>query len=208
MSKESEVRKTLVEFTRRLYDMGYMPGIDSNVAMRVDADTFLVTASGVCKGMVTDDDLVLMSLKGEKISGSKDPSSETPMHLAAMQHRSEINVSIHSHSPNVCAFSMARKKIDTRSTPFSWEHLGEVGYAPYSAPGLPRFHEEAARQIQKGYKAIVLENHGSLVLGQTMLDAYVKLDLLEAYAGMLIKAAQLGGAYVMNDQELSEIVSG
>jgi len=208
MSKESDAKKTIVEFTRKLYDMGYMPGIDSNISMRVTEDTVLVTCAGVCKGMITQDDLVLMSVDGEKLSGEKDPTSEAPMHLAAMKYRSEINVAIHSHSPNVCAFAMARKRIDTRSAPFAWEHLDEVGYVPYSAPGFPKFHEDAAAVIKGGYKAIVLENHGSLVLGEDMMDAYVKVDLLEAYAGMLMKATQLGGAYVMTDKELSEIFFG
>ena len=41
---------------------------------------------------------------------------------------------------------------------------------------------------------------GRCWLGTDMLDAYVNTDLLEAYAGMLIKAELLGGARMLTEQ--------
>lgn len=80
---EAEARKTMIEYCRILYDKGYVPGIDGNISVRVDGDKALITPTGVSKRTVTEEELALVSLSGEFISGKK-PSSETPMHLATL----------------------------------------------------------------------------------------------------------------------------
>ena len=205
---ESQVRKTMIEYCRRLYDKGYMPGIDGNVSMRVDEKTAIVTPSGVCKGDVTEDQLVLMSLSGEVLKGDMKPTTEAPMHLAAFLYNSSAGAVIHAHSPNAVAYSMARRPLDTRCAPFAYEHLGTVGLVPYITPGTVEFHQAVAQQIKDGRMAMLLCSHGAMVLGTDMHEAFVTLDLVEAYSEMMIKAALIGGAYVLSDAELSQIVSG
>ena len=206
--KEAEVRREVIEFCRRLYEKGYMPGIDGNVSMRVDDERAIVTPSGVCKGYVTEDQLVLMKLTGEKLKGELKPTSEAPMHLAAFIHRPEVYAVIHAHSPNAVAWAMTHRPLDTRCAPFAYEHLGTVGLVPYLTPGSPVFHQAVSEQIKAGRKAIMLSSHGAMTLGSDMHDAFVTIDLLEAYCGMLIKAALLGGAYVLTDKELDAVTGG
>ncbi len=55
--KEAEARKVLIEYCRRLYRKGYVPGIDGNVSLRVGGDKALVTPSGVCKETVAEEEL-------------------------------------------------------------------------------------------------------------------------------------------------------
>ena len=208
MSREADARKTVIAYCRKLYDKGFVPGIDGNISIRVDADTAVITPSGVSKETVTEEDLVYMKLTGEKISGQRDPSSETPMHLAAYVHRSDVGAVIHAHSPNVIAFAMAGRQIDTRCAPFAYDHLGIVGHVPYYAPGSEALHAGVVSAVKNGYQAIILKSHGPMVLGRNMADAYEKLDLLEAYAEMLMKATLLGGADILTDKQLSEIVHG
>ena len=206
--KEVEVRKEVIEFCRRLYDKGYMPGIDGNISMRVDGERAIVTPSGVSKGRVTEDQLVLMSLSGEQLKGDMKPSSETPMHLAAYTHRSEVGAVIHAHSPNAVAWAMTHRPLDTRYAPFAYYHLGTVGHVPYLTPGLAKFHEAVTVQIKAGGKVIMLSSHGAMTLGTDIHDAFVTMDLLEAYCNMLIKALSLGGAYVLTGRELDELTGG
>lgn len=205
---EATARKTLIEYTRIMYDKGFFPGIDGNVSIRVDENAALLTPGGMCKRLLTKADLVLMSLDGEVLAGDRNPTSEAGMHLSAYKHRSEVGAVIHAHSPNVTAYSMSRKPLDSRYTPFSYFHLGDIGHVPYMTGGTKAFHSAVTDQIKAGYKAIVFDSHGSLMLGEDMTDAFVKMDMLEAYAGMLIKAAALGGAQSLTDQELSKLKHG
>lgn len=208
MGNQSKVKETIIANCRKLYDKGYLPGIDGNISMKVDDETIFITPSGVAKDVVTQDDLVLVSLDGQVLGGQKKPSIETPMHIAAYNNQSSVTAVIHSHSPNVAAFAIARKKIDTRFATFAHFHLGEVGYVPYSAVNNGTFLDDVASLMKNGHISILLENHGSVVLGTDMHDAYAKVDLLDNYAGMLIKASSLGGAHALTDKEISDIDAG
>ncbi len=208
MSREAEVRKIVIDYCRRLYDGGFLPGIDGNISMRLDENTAVVTPTGVCKGTVQEDELVTLTLDGRVVSGHKKPSCETPMHLTAYVHRPEVNAVIHAHSPNVLAFAMAGRPIDMRYAPFTYEHIGKVADVGFGTPGSDTLHEGVTAAVKEGYKAIVLQSHGSIVLGTDMLEAFVNTDLLEAYAGMLIKAETLGGARMLSGEQLRDISCG
>lgn len=208
MNRKTNARKTVIEYCRKLYDKGYLPGVDGNISMKVDDSTILITPSGVSKQIVTQDDLVLVNLSGKSIDEHKKPSVETAMHLAAYNGNSAINAVFHTHSSSVTAFALARKKIDTCCAPFAHYHLGIVDNVCYSPPGSDELHANAAASIKSGHITLLLESHGSLVLGTDMQDAFVKADLLENYADMLIKAKLLGDAHVLTDEEISEICVG
>jgi L-fuculose-phosphate aldolase len=205
---EAEVRKEVAEICRTLYEKGYMPGVDGNISMRVDENHAIVTPSGVCKGRVKEDQLVLMSLSGEKIKGDLKPTSEAPMHMAVYALRPDVNAVIHAHSPNAVAWAMTRRPLDTRYAPFAYYHLGTVGLVPYLASGSPELHRAVADEIKTGGCAMMLASHGTMVLGADMQDAFAKADLLESYCDMLIKALALGGACVLTDKELNELHAG
>ncbi len=205
--REAEARKLLIEYCRKLYGKGYVPGIDGNVSIRVDGGKALVTPSGVCKGTVIEEELSLVSLSGEFISGKK-PSSETPMHLAAFRADSSAAAVIHAHSPNIGAFALAGEPIDTRCAPFAYIHLGIVGEVPYITPGSREFHEAVEKALNEGAHALLLFGHGSLVTGRCIEEAFNNLDLFEAYAEMLLKAQLLGGAKTLTNGELKQVKGG
>lgn len=207
MSLENK-KSILIQYCRKLFDKGYLPGLDGNISMRVDDKTVLITPSGVGKDIVTEDDLVLIGINGQTLETGKKPSIETPMHLAAFRENKDTNVVIHMHSPYVNAFALARHTIDTRHAPFAHFHLGEIGYVKYSTPGEPAFHGEVTKCIKDGHAVILLESHGSMVMDKDMPSAFAKADLLENYAKMLIYAQHLGGAHTLSKQELSDIYAG
>lgn len=205
--REAEARKELIQYCRILYDKGYVPGIDGNVSLRVDEDRMLITPTGISKGIVTEEELALVSLSGEFISGKK-PSSETPMHLAAFRIKSDAGAVIHAHSPNIGAFALAGELIDTRCAPFAYIHLGIIGEVPYITPGSHEFHKAVEEALKQGPNALILFGHGSLVTGRDIGEAFNRLDLFEAYAGMLLRAQLLGGAKALKDEELKQVKGG
>ena len=204
----SKYKTILTEYCRKLFDKGYLPGLDGNISLRAQEDTILITPSGMGKDIVTEKDLVTVRLDGTVLDDAgKKPSMETPIHLAAYQSKS-INAVIHMHSPCVTAFALCRKKIDTRHAPFAYYHLGDIGYVSYSPPGTGAFHEEVTSCIKKEHTVILFESHGSMVMAFDMPSAFAKADLLENYAKMLIYAQQIGGAHMMSEKELREITAG
>jgi ribulose-5-phosphate 4-epimerase/fuculose-1-phosphate aldolase len=72
--KEDQARSIMVEYCRSMYAKGFFPGIDGNISMRVDGGKVLITPTGVSKSIVSEEQLSLMTLSGEHVSGEK-PSS-------------------------------------------------------------------------------------------------------------------------------------
>lgn len=205
--KEDQARSVIIEYCRKLYDKGFMPGVDGNISMRVDGGHVLITPTGVCKGTVKEEQLSLMTLDGGFISGGR-PSTEAHMHIAALKRREEINACIHAHSPNIAAFALAGEPVDTRCAPFAYIHLGIIGEVEYITPGTPEFHKAVEAELSKGPRALILFGHGSLVFGRDMQEAFERIDLFESYAGMLLRAQLLGGAKPLSDDELLKVKGG
>lgn len=115
---------------------------------------------------------------------------------------------IHAHSPNIGAFALAGEPIDTRCAPFAYIHLGIIGEVPYITPGSREFHKAVESALKQGPHALILFGHGSLLTGRDIVEAFNRLDLFEAYAGMLLRAQLLGGAKALTDDELKQVKGG
>src|SRR5699024_12790513 len=64
-----------------LYQRGYVVGHDGNLSLRLGEDRILITPSGVSKGRLEPDMLVVCNLEGRVRSGERCPSSGTALHL-------------------------------------------------------------------------------------------------------------------------------
>ena len=55
-----------------------MAANDGNITIRMDQDRILATPTGVCKGMMHPDDLIVCDMQGNKISGGKNAPARSP----------------------------------------------------------------------------------------------------------------------------------
>ena len=81
---------------------------------------------------------------------------------------------------------------NTRLFHQAWEVCGEAGFAPYALPGSERLGANIARTFQDGYHCVILENHGVVVGGDTLQQAFQRFETLEFTAKTIIKASMLG----------------
>src|SRR3990167_10121795 len=111
MPNEQAMRKEMVEICRWMYEGGYIASTDGNVSVRLSGSTLLVTPSGVPKGHLTADQLIVTDLEGNVLRGRGRPSSEIKMHLKVYEVREDVSAVVHAH-PRVClAFSVAGKSL-------------------------------------------------------------------------------------------------
>ncbi len=66
---EREYREDIVQIGRLVFQKGWVAANDGNITIRLDAERILATPTGVCKGMMHPDDLIIVDMKGNKISG-------------------------------------------------------------------------------------------------------------------------------------------
>ena len=79
--REFEHRNDIVEIGRRLYQKGFIAAADGNISVRMESDRILTTPSGMNKGRLTPEDLVVTDSRGRLLYGKHRPSSELEMHL-------------------------------------------------------------------------------------------------------------------------------
>ena len=202
---EREARLQVVEICRRMYERDFVAAADGNVSVKLAPGRFLTTPSGLHKGYLRPDQLVVVDADGNKLSGSLSPSSELPMHLCAYQKRPDIGAVIHAHPPISTAFSIAGISLAQCILPEVILSLGSIPTTEYATPTT----SEGAEVIQKfiqDYDALILKRHGSLTVGVDLEAAYMKLERIEHAAQVTFYARSLGHAAPLSRQEVGRLL--
>jgi len=179
--KVAELRKELVFFNKLLYDRYLTSGTSGNVSVRVpgEKELYLIKASGVCFGLATEQDFVLIDGNGNVVEGEGRPSKEWRFHVGIMRQRPEVNAVIHGHSSAATAYVTAYKELPV-VTAAAEAGLNKVGVVGFATPGS----EELAQMVIDAFKdntlvAAVLDRHGFVTVGPTLHKAYYLADVLE-----------------------------
>ncbi len=191
----------------RIYRSGMTTTSGGNISIRDDNGDIWITPSGVDKGNLTTKDIMCVKKNGT-IIGPHRPSSEYPFHKAIYESRPDITAIIHAHPPALVAFSIARVVPDTKIVPQAHNIIGEVGFAPYGTPGSEDLGEKIADEFRnKNYKAVIMENHGVVLGGSDMMDAYQRFETLEFCCRTIINGQRLGEVNYLSDQQVSQYVN-
>src|SRR5436309_13784146 len=94
---EREYREDICQVGRLVFQKGWVAANDGNISIRLDQERILCTPTGVCKGMMHVDDLIICDMQGNKIEGRKERTSEIAMHLTVYGIRSDIKSVVHAH---------------------------------------------------------------------------------------------------------------
>jgi len=187
-----------------MYARNLIAGADGNLSCRVAPDRFLVTHSGVSKGWLTADDLVLADGRGESVSGSGKVSSEFYTHLAVYEERPDLVAVVHAHPPVATALTLAGVSLMEPLLPEVVMNMGAVPTCPYATPGTP----EGAVSIREAIRhcdTVMLDRHGALCAGADLMEAYYKLERLEHAALILWHAMALGKVTPLSPEQVQRI---
>lgn len=195
---ERALREEFVRIGQLLHSRSYVTATDGNLSARLDADRFLVTPSGLSKGCMTPDQMVVIDWDAKPVGDSRygparnlKPSSEILLHLAAYRQRPDANAVVHAHPTHAVTLSIAGIAIAPCLLP---EVIVTLGVIPTTEYATPASAEGAAviRDLIRDHDAIVLQRHGSVTIGKTVFDAYLKLEKLENAAEITYRLAVLG----------------
>ncbi|RMD96765.1 MAG: class II aldolase/adducin family protein [Calditrichaeota bacterium] len=200
---EDQIRVAICEIGRRLYAKNMVAANDGNISYRFSDDRILTTPTGVCKGEMQPEMLVMVDLRGHPL-GPGRPSSELPMHLFIYQHRRDVSAVVHAHPPHATAFATAGISLQECVAPEIITTLGSIPLAPYGTPSTPEL-PESLRPFVSRYDAILLANHGAVTLGKDPWEAYFKMERLEHYARIIFLARQLNGEKPLTKQDVEKL---
>lgn len=184
-------REAVIEVCRALAVRQLIAGQDGNVSVRITADRVLVTPAGFAKGTLDPDDLVEVSLAGEKLAGRNAASSELGLHLAAYRTRPDITAVVHAHPVTATAFTLVGETVPDGVLAELMLTVGAVGLAPYAQPGTDELGRSVA-PLFKTHEVVLLAHHGAVALGRSLQEAHFAMESLEHGARMIHLARQLG----------------
>lgn len=200
-SFEKEQRRQISEFVRRSERQRLMISTEGALSARLGDDSFLITPHGVDRSCVTAEDIVLVE-NGQPESG-KTPSSSTASHRAIYQRQRNVQSIINAYPVNATAFSVTDAKLDSRTIPESFLLLRDVQRSPFGAR-VGDGHDLAERMTMT-QPIMLLDNDGVMVVGNSVLDAFDRLEVLEATAEAMIDSRPLGPLVPMPDAVIDEL---
>lgn len=198
-------KNELIEYGKLAGVKNFTPGFSGNLSARC-GDKILITATGTANGYLSEDDFALIDFDGNKIEGDKKPSSEKMLHVEFYRQREDINYIFHVHSPYLTAFSAAGKALDKNILAEIVYCFDYIPLAEYALPGSKELVVNTSKFF-KDFDVVLMANHGVIVGGKDVKDAYLKLELCEAYAQTVLFSNLLGGAKMLPSEEVKKIYS-
>ena len=164
---------------------------------------FVIKPSGVPYEELTPEDMVVMNLKGEKVEGRYNPSSDTPTHCVLYNAFPEIGGVVHTHSPWATSWAQAGRDIPCYGTT----------HADYIYGAVPCVRVLTKEEMDEGYEVntgnliveefkergldvnavpvVLCKNHGPFTWGKDAKEAVHNSVVLEVVAKMAARTEMI-----------------
>lgn len=202
-------KREICEIGRRIWQKGFCAGNEGNHSIRLAPDRFLCTPTGMSKGFLEPDDLVVVDRRGEQTEPNprgRRPTSEVKVHLAIYRRRPDAAAVIHSHPPHATAFAIAGVPLPEGVYPEAEIFLGKVRTAPYATPSTQDLPDSLLPFIDEHTNSLLMANHGCVCFGPDLQAAYDRLEVLDAYCRILLLVTQLGRVNVLSDAQVLDLL--
>lgn len=194
--QEAELREQMCLIGQLMHRNGYVDGAGGNISARLDSTHLLTTPSGIAKGFMTPDQIIIVDMEGNQVDTAIHPhlrpTSELAMHLECYRQRSDIQGVVHAHPPTAVTLSIAGYSFSEILIPEVVILLGIIPSLPYANPASDENREQIAQAIRE-HDVLMLTYHGSLTVAKSLWDAYLRLENLEHSAKIIYMVQQLGG---------------
>lgn len=205
MSQEQQIREEMVQFGRMLHQRGYIAATDGNLSVRLDDAHVLATPTGVSKGLMTIDDLVIVNLEGCRISGRKPVSTEIGMHMLIYRLRPDVRGVVHAHPTTATGYAAAGIELNHALISEVVLSVGSVPLARYATPGTSEL-SVALEPLIPHHDAILMANHGVVTYGDSLLRAYMKMETVEHFAKIALVTHVLGKQQPLSSSEVEKLL--
>lgn len=187
-SSERELRAEICAKVKRACEHGLMISSYGTVSARWRGNDFLITPRNISRWDLKPRDIV--QIRDGMREPGKLPSRSTEIHAAIYRAHPEINSIFITQSPNAMAFAVTHMDIPSNTIPESWLLLQKVSRVPFSA----HFGEVGlfAELVTPSNSVLMIENDAIIVAGTTVLNAYDRLEVVEATASNALNAISRG----------------
>lgn len=197
-------REELAFFMRRLYKQKLTTCSGGNLSMRLDEKHIIITPSSLDKGFIEAENIALITIDGENLTPNLKPSIETGMHIQAYKTREDIKAIVHAHPTTATSFSAMDKKINIHLTGEAYLVLLNISYCPYVLTGTKELSLAVSNSLKES-NIVIMKNHGVTTVGDTLLSAFDRMEVLEAAAQMTINTEIMKSFSPMTYENIKEL---
>jgi L-fuculose-phosphate aldolase len=199
----ADERRELCDIGLRMAETGLVTGASGNISVR-SGDLVAVSPGGLMLDRLTPEDCPVIDVEGYLVEGERQPSSETPMHLAVYAETDAAAI-VHTHS----TYGAVVASTLTELPPIHYNSLllgGVVKVAEYATYGTPELAANVRTAMAGGKRAALMANHGGVAIGRDLDDAYEGARLLEWLCGVYVRAKMIGEPRILTDEELGQVI--
>ena len=196
----------LVKYSNKAYQKEFVSATDGNLSVRLDENRIAITKSGICKGDVTEKDIVIVNNLGNKIEGEGKASSELKIHLLVYNNRPDVNAVIHCHPVYSTAIATSNSDLTDPIFPEVILGIGPVPLCEYGTPSTEELPNSMKPYIQNSW-AMLLQNHGAVAFGSDIASAYNRMEKLEHASKTIIISKILGGPTILSKNNVDKLYS-
>lgn len=202
--KRQRCHAELVEYGVRLERDGLVNGTAGNMSVRL-GDEIIITPSSVRYELIEPQTLCTVDLDGHKLSGGGQPSSETPLHMKVYAS-TDAGAVVHTHS--MYATTLACTVDELPAIHYSIHRFGgsSIAVADYERFGSTELADAAITALGEK-RAVLLRNHGALVYGASLAEAYGFAGLLEWLSELYCKALACGEPRILSEEQLKDVAA-
>ena len=186
-------KDVLIEVAKRVHARELTSGTGGDISIRIPGtDRVVIKATGTCLGDLDYGKLSTIDLTGEVLEGDPPPSHEAKIHAAIYSLRENVGAIMHMHSPYATAWATVGQLIPA-VTQQSVKLLKGAAVVPYYPVGSKQLDEAVAEAYRNPETQVVMmENHGTFVVGKDLYDLLYKAEVVENTARVAWLCKALG----------------
>ncbi len=189
-------------------DSGLVAGTEGNVSARTPVGDVLVSPSGLDYAVTEPEDVALVDLDGAVIEGPFAPSVETPMHTGIYRARPEVMGIVHTHarySTTLACLGWEIPPVHYMLTTLSED--GRIPVVPYTIYGTEELAGYASEALGETRNACLLQNHGTITVGESPDEAFSRTVVLEEMAQIYYQVRTVGQPILLTDEQVEEVAA-
>jgi L-fuculose-phosphate aldolase len=202
------LREEVAHVAKQLIESALVTGTSGNVSARTPEGDVLMTPSGIDYEKLEPGDVVLVDVGGEVLEGSLGPSTETPMHTGIYRARADVGAVVHTHSifaTTLACLGCTIPPVHYMLTTLSED--GEIPLAPYTTYGTEELAGYAAEALGESHNACLLQNHGTITVGDSPEEAFARTVVLEEMAKIDYRARVAGEPVLLSPEQVEEVAA-
>ena len=200
-SDERRLRKEMCTLIHRAYDQGLFTSTQGTFSVRLNAHAFLITPYGVDRKYIEPEDIVRIEYNMRE--AGKTPSRSVELHKLIYDEHPDVNAITVAQPKHIMAFAATHTPIDSRTIPESYIAMRDIAVLPFGTNITDK--ERISQSISAHSPVVLIENDSVISTGNTLINAFDRLEVAEVTANTIIHAKMIGDIVMISDREVEKI---